>query len=176
LRRFVVTTKQFYMAKVNKTGLDPKDIVRLTSAKDSNECWIWSGRRDKKGYGKIYYEKTHWVAHRFAYKMFIGDPAGFQVMHNCNNPSCVNPDHLHLGTNQDNVDYREAFGRGAFKKNHLPKNSILTNEEANKIKKHIREYRGMQTCQQMADLFGVKKSLIVDIRNGRSYINSRRKS
>ena len=78
-----------------------------------SDCWLWTGRTDEKGYGRISVGKRKNVgAHRIAWELAVGAiPDRFCVLHRCDNPPCVNPRHLFLGTNTDNVHDRHAKGR-----------------------------------------------------------------
>lgn len=71
-------------------------------------CWLWLGAGDENGYGRF----RRIRAHRYAYLKFIGEiPAGKFVCHKCDNPACVNPAHLWLGENRDNLEDMTKKGR-----------------------------------------------------------------
>ena len=79
----------------------------------SDACWIFQGRKNSDGYGKISFGgRKNDSAHRVAWKLKNGDiPSGLCVLHKCDNPPCCNPDHLFLGRNRQNVADRHSKGR-----------------------------------------------------------------
>lgn len=84
-------------------------------------CWIWKGCISKKGYGQfsVYKRKGSIMAHRTSWEMRNKTiPRNMQVCHSCDNPPCVNPAHLFLGTNQDNQIDSSIKGRNAFGSKH----------------------------------------------------------
>lgn len=90
-----------------------KQFVR--KARHPKGCWVWTGSRHGKGYGHFRIGRNVLKAHRVAWELVNGTvPAGMQVLHRCDNPSCVRPSHLFLGTTQDNTADRDAKMRLAF--------------------------------------------------------------
>ena len=97
-------------------------------------CWEWSASRHRQGYGRIRLGKKEGKtlqAHRVSYELFIGEiPNGKLVCHKCDNPACVNPDHLFLGTHKDNMEDKYSKGRqGILPKGELCRNSRFKNED-----------------------------------------------
>ena len=77
-------------------------------------CWIWMGCVDKLGYGRMSscFGKPPFKAYRVSYELFVGKiPDGLLVRHKCDTPSCVNPNHLEVGTQKDNVNDASLRGR-----------------------------------------------------------------
>jgi len=94
-------------------NLTPTVIERLWEhAKQVDSCWEWTSRRDRQGYGRLGIQGASLRAHRIAWIATHGPiPTGLCVLHHCDNPPCINPAHLFLGTPKDNVHDRIAKGR-----------------------------------------------------------------
>jgi hypothetical protein len=78
-------------------------------------CWEWIGHQDKDGYGRLRVNYEDLRAHRVSWELHNKKkiPPKLMVLHRCDNPSCINPDHLFIGTNTDNMQDAMAKGRGA---------------------------------------------------------------
>jgi hypothetical protein len=83
----------------------------LDKVRKTDGCWIWQGASHEKGYGCFFFRGRKRSAHVVSYTLFVGEvPDGLMVCHECDNPPCVRPDHLFVGTNQDNI--LDAFSKG----------------------------------------------------------------
>lgn len=82
------------------------------SGPEKNGCLIWKGSPNSTGYGQCRRKGTWQYAHRLSFQLHIGEiPKGMMVLHKCDNPMCVNPEHLILGTQKDNMQDCSRKGR-----------------------------------------------------------------
>jgi hypothetical protein len=139
---------------------------QLQICKMNNGCWNWTGAHDKDGYGWIRVSGKQIAAHRYSYTASHGQiPGGMQVLHTCDNPCCVNPDHLFIGTQQNNVDDMIEKGRRA---NICGEKSILaklTEEQVIDIRTRYTPRHPVNGCNAMAREFGVGQMEISRIVN-----------
>lgn len=130
-----------------------------------DDCWIWSGNTHRQGYGKFSFMGKSIPAHRMSYEIHKGHVVGnSMVCHRCDNPSCVNPSHLFLGSAKDNMADKVSKGRhkGAHKGSchHL---AILDDEKVCDIRRLYKS--GEVTQYTLAEKFNVSQSLISNIVN-----------
>ena len=136
--------------------------------KQENGCWLWTGARDKNGYGwfnGVGKPGGHTRANRQAWMFFRGDiPKGLFVCHTCDTPSCVNPDHLFLGTNNDNRQDSKQKGRTC--RGTRVNTNRLSESQVHEIRK--RYIPRVVTQKYLAEQYGVSESavgLIITNRN-----------
>jgi hypothetical protein len=138
--------------------------------KKTESCWEWTGPVNQYGYGRLNSNKAHKLAHRFAWEITHGPVPdvdigrGLFVCHHCDNRKCVNPDHLFLGTIQDNNYDRVAKGR--WVSGEESGMSKLTNNDIRKIRKM--RSRGLSQ-QKIADAFGVNQTNVSSILLGKTW-------
>ena len=142
---------------------DPK--IRFEEAYETvpwSGCWIWMRSGLKEGYGRIKINRKNILAHRYSYERFIGlIPNGMLVCHSCDEPACVNPNHLFLGTDMTNTIDKVKKGRQSKGERHGMKfrgskhyMSHLTEEAVIAIRSDTRNQR------DIASDYGVRQSTI----------------
>jgi hypothetical protein len=128
-----------------------------------DDCWIWLTSKDPDGYGRFKGEANGVMekrAHRFSYRFFVGDiPPDKCVCHSCDNPPCVNPAHLFLGSNADNIRDKLAKNRHISARGVDHYKATLTEEQVREILKDPRPYTAI------ASDYGVRSGLISNIKN-----------
>ncbi|HEX8653528.1 MAG TPA: HNH endonuclease signature motif containing protein [Pyrinomonadaceae bacterium] len=130
--------------------------VELSS--ESNGCWLWRGRVLRSGYGTAWKDGTYQYAHRIAYELKYGEiPEGMCVCHKCDNPPCCRPDHLFIGSQEENMHDMRRKGRNS----HPLK---LTEQAVLEIRRRYADRKLVKvTMQQLGDEYGVYKGYISKI-------------
>lgn len=149
---------------IGPEGLVPTFEQRVDRCTESG-CWEWTSYTSN-GYGQLKLAPGDVVmAHRLAYRIYIGPiPDDLQINHKCHNRSCVNPDHLYAGTQQENVD--DAIERGPY----IESIRGESNNHAKLTADDVREIRKINaktsvTHSELAEQFGVNSSTITRIVN-----------
>jgi len=123
-------------------------------------CWIWTGTRYKEGYGKFSISGHSYRSHRLMWELENDPiPDGLNVLHTCDNPPCVNPEHLFLGTQTDNIADMKNKGRQA--KGEKIAQSKVTQEDVDDIRRIYSE--GYLSQKDIADVFGISNSQVSNI-------------
>lgn len=132
----------------------------------TNDCWPWKGYVAKNGYGYVSFQRKDMLGHRVSYIVNRGAiPDGMDVCHKCDNPACVNPNHLFLGTHQDNMDDKVRKGRQP--RGEWNSNAKLTDEQVGRIKLELAERTGSNSA--IARRYGVTRKTIDAIEHGRTW-------
>lgn len=133
--------------------------------RDTDECWSWCGGKSERGYGQLSDGRHRSIrSHRISYEIHKGAiPDRMLVLHSCDNPSCVNPAHLSLGTQLDNMADKCAKGRLVAPIGERNGQAKITTEQARQIK------LSMERSENLATMFGISAKMVRNIRTGRSW-------
>lgn len=163
----------------NKQCINPNHLLSLTGEEkfwsniyigNEDECWEWKSLSGTSRYVYTKFNGQDCGGHRLAYEIIYGGiPKGLYVCHTCDNPPCCNPNHLFLGTHQDNVDDRERKGR-----NRLPYSKgedhgmhKLTVEDVKEIRRLY--YSSNHTYRSLAEIYNVSFGNIRKIIKGQTW-------
>lgn len=145
---------------------------KITNKSKIEECWEWLGGKDWDGYGMFWFINRNIRAARYSYEQHVAKiPKGLLVCHKCDNPSCVNPHHLFLGTAKDNTLDMISKNRGTIKKGeypeHLKKFKGINHPRAKLTKEQIKEIRNNKiiSVKEMAKKYLVSISCIYLIKS-----------
>ena len=148
-------------------------IKRRTKVNPVTGCWEWVGTK-RNGYGRTTTgsrtdgTRKSISAHRLSYLLFKGDiPPGHEICHKCDNPCCINPDHLFAGTRQDNVNDREQKGRNVVPRGEVNGRAKLTDNDVSAARAE-RATNGT-SFQLLANKYNVGKKTIMSAVKGTSW-------
>lgn len=150
--------------------LAPAEVERfwsLVERGDPGSCWLWRGHRNPGGYGVHKLGGRRVAAHRVAYRITRGVIGDLLVMHECDTPSCVNPDHLRLGSFTDNNRDREAKGRRRPPRGEQHWKSKLTQADVAEIRR--RWATGAWKQRDLAAQFGISQAQVWRVIHGESW-------
>ncbi len=127
-------------------------------------CWLWLRGLDTTGYGVLKVVGRDEKAHRASWEMHNGPiPQGSKVLHRCDVRCCVNPEHLFLGSQADNIRDMMAKGRGPDSKGERNANSKITAAQAYAIR------NSTLTLRELAAIYPIKKSMLSNIKLGKNW-------
>jgi len=137
--------------------------------KTDTDCWEWNAGKNVHGYGLVRFNKKTSLAHRVSYKIFNGDiPKNMKVLHICDNPVCVNPEHLRLGSHVENMIDMARKGRQG--------SQVLQLEDVVAIKKFLKRRNRSKTGRMeygasrfLCRWFNVSRETITQIISGRNW-------
>ena len=109
------------------------------------DCLVYDKGNDSGGYGRFSHKGKEWQAHRFSYSYFVGEIGDLHVLHACDNPPCVLPAHLWLGTNADNMLDKKRKGRALT-------SHCINGHERNEVNMRIDSFgnRHCRPCQNIS--------------------------
>lgn len=148
-------------------GRPPTDVhIRIQShiRKLDNGCWEWTGVKNSAGYGMVWLNGKQRRAHRIVLSKKLGRELTQNEItrHMCNNPPCCNPDHLEVGTTQDNINDKVLAGRQP--RGEKSGTSKLTDKQVSEI----RELNGKMSLRDIGKLYGIHYVHVSRIQSGRS--------
>lgn len=134
-------------------------------AKKAVGCWLWTGARNRKGYGTLAIDRMSVGAHRVSWEIHVGViPSGLQVLHRCDNPPCTNPDHLFLGTIQDNI--ADMMSKGRQVRGERQARAVLT---AQIVRDICLRHSGGQSVSTIANAIGFSYGAIKAVVSGQTW-------
>lgn len=138
----------------------------------TDACWLWTGGTRGHGYGQMHHSwnggaKKNIAAHRASWEIHNGPiPAGLQVLHRCDVPLCVNPEHLFLGTRKDNMIDMTAKRRRVGPSGERHHNAKLTEADVREIR---RLFAAGAACRALARRYGLSRNTMTNVVRGETW-------
>lgn len=140
----------------------PENLIDKTG-----DCWLWTGSRDKNGYGLMRVQGVTTRVNRIAWQVYTGeDPKHQHVLHSCDTPACIRREHLRLGTHSDNMQDMVDKGRAYRPTGEKNPKAVLTQELAGKIRQL---HKDGASAKALAKLYGVARGTMYHLLAGRTW-------
>lgn len=147
---------------VNKNGPVPPHCPEI------GQCWVWLDPKHIKGYGQFYVNGRTMYVHRHSWELHYDKiPEGLYVLHRCDNRACVNPEHLFLGTNDDNMLDMVMKDRQVKGEEHP--GSKLTEEDVLEIRRRHIKGCSESGARPLGKIYKVCHTIILDIVNNKTW-------
>lgn len=166
-----------------RVNAEPEIRFWLNVRSSRDGCWQWRGGvRGHMGYGAIRVGTRKIATHRYSWSLHFGDiPDGLAVLHSCDNPKCVRPDHLFLGTDMDNARDRDTKGRRTPLRGAEHGRSVVTEEQATALMADylaapvIGNRKQFGTRRRLAEKYGITEANVQNIVYGRTWNHATKK-
>jgi len=128
-------------------------------------CWPWPGSKNRSGYGTVQYHGKSWMAHRLSYFLTTGEtiPEGRVILHSCDNPACVRPDHLKTGTHAENASDKIIKGRASVPRGERHYAARLSEKDVVEIR------ASSDSARSIADRLGINTNVVYRVRTRRTW-------
>lgn len=144
--------------------LPTKELIEELSIPEPNTgCWLSIKLHPTTGYGRVWFAGKDWRAHRASWVAHFGDPGNLRVLHKCDTPACVNPEHLFLGTDADNVS--DKCGKLRQARGSRQGHAKLSEDDVRRIKTMFSSRGNAAIARE----YGVTKEAIRYIRIGQNW-------
>ncbi len=171
--------------QISQTDLDRffRFVLKQPPTHLPTGCWEWQGatHTDRHGnatYGRFSYQGKKLTAHKFSFRLHHHDdiPEGYEVMHACDNQVCVNPEHLSIGTKQDNIDDKVQKGRaqGSIRLLYKPKGPTSGRLKSSKAVKRLKAKQAAKAGGKPPARPKPKSALPASVKTGRQLIEEAR--
>jgi len=139
-------------------------LMDKVSPEPNSGCWLWAACTNKQGYGFLRVDGKNKYAHRLSYEFHCDEiEDGMLICHKCDNPSCVNPEHLFAGTRVENSQDMVKKGRGPVQDGEKNPSAKLTKDQVVEIKSAVGSQRSI------AEKYGITQSNVSLIKRGKSW-------
>lgn len=156
--------------KISRSAFCSIECAFWHRVEKTDKCWNWTAATHKFGYGEFRFKSIFYRTHRFSYEMHHGTiPDGMSVLHHCDNPRCVNPDHLYAGTAVENSIDMHSRGRWKLRNPYCGERHHLSRLSANDVLDIRSKLKNGTAIRALAREYGVNQGTIQGIDRGKNW-------